>query len=124
MMRNLGRRASKASESAVSRVSHPARPDKLPSMAHNKSSRRFEIRVGDDTWAFPAYSFEGNCIVLEHTFVPAEFHGQGIAANLVRAALDEARQRRLKIIPRCSYGAEFLRGNREFADLVAQKARP
>ncbi len=43
-----------------------------------------------------------------HTFVPAEFRGQGIAALLTAAALDWARAQQLQIHASCSYVARAL----------------
>lgn len=99
-------------------------PSTLPSVTHNASSRRFEIRDGDDTLVFLSYTCDGDHVILEHTYVPNELRGKGIAANLVRAALEEARQRQWKITPHCSYVAGFIKRNPQFADLVAEEARP
>ncbi len=94
------------------------------SVVHNVSLRRFEDQTGDAPLSFLSYTFEGDCVVFDHTFVPDELRGQGIAAKLARAALEESRQRRWKVIPRCSYVAAFIKRNPQFADLVATEARP
>ncbi|MCC6823542.1 MAG: N-acetyltransferase [Verrucomicrobia subdivision 3 bacterium] len=90
----------------------------LPPVTHNVGLLRFEVRVGDSPPAFLSYVHEGESVMLEHTFVPEEMRGRGVAAVLVRAALDEARQRQWKIVPRCSYVAKFIERHQEFADLV------
>ncbi len=95
----------------------------LGTVTHDVISRRFEVRAGNHPLAFLSYSFDGDRVIFEHTFVPTALRGKGIAANLVRAALEEARQRRWKIVPRCSYVAGFINRNLQFADLVAQEAR-
>lgn len=87
-------------------------------VVHNVSLRRFEDQTGDGPSAFLSYTFEGDCVVFDHTFVPETLRGRGIAAKLARAALEEARQRRWRIVPRCSYVAAFIKRNPEFADLV------
>ena len=87
-------------------------------VVHNVSLRRFEDQTGDGSPSFLSYTFEGDCVVFEHTFVPDELRGKGIAANLARAALEEARQRRWRVVPRCSYVAAFIKRHPEFADLV------
>jgi predicted GNAT family acetyltransferase len=99
------------------------RPSTLPSVTHDAISRRFESRDVDDGLAFLSYTCDGDKITFEHTFVPDELRGRGIAASLVRSALEEARQRRWKIIPRCPYVATFIKRNPQFADLVAPEAR-
>jgi predicted GNAT family acetyltransferase len=93
------------------------------SVAHDASSRRFEVRVGDHPLAFLSYSFNGNRVIFEHTFVPTELSGKGVAANLVGTALEEARQRGWRVVPRCSYVAAFIKRNPQFADLIAPEAR-
>jgi len=100
-----------------------SRAGTLPFVTHDARSRRFEIRNGDDTVAFLGYTCDGDQIILEHTHVPNEFRGKGIAANLARAALEEARQRRWRVIPRCSYVAGFIKRNPQFGDLVEPQAR-
>ena len=55
----------------------------------------------------------------EPATVPDELRGQGIAAILTRAALDEARRLGRKIIPACSYIETFIKRNPEFTGLLA-----
>lgn len=93
-------------------------------VVHNVSLRRFEAQTGEEPSSFLSYTFEGECVVFDHTFVPDELRGRGIAAKLACAALTEARQRRWRIVPRCSYVAAFIKRNSEFADLVDRESRP
>lgn len=93
----------------------------LPPVTHNVGLLRFEVRAGDAPPAFLSYVHEGESVVLEHTFVPEEMRGRGMAAVLVRAALDEARQRHWKIVPRCAYVAKFTERHQEFADLIVRQ---
>jgi predicted GNAT family acetyltransferase len=51
--------------------------------------------------------------------VPAAIGGRGIAGRLVRAALEHARAAGLKVVPRCSYVADYLDKHPEYADLRA-----
>lgn len=69
--------------------------------------------------AVAEYVPEGDRLVFTHTFVPPELRGRGIAEQLVRAALDDARQQGKRIVPQCSYVALFIRRNPEFKPLVA-----
>jgi len=88
------------------------------SVFHNTAEQRFEV-VRDNEVAFVSYSSEAGRVVFEHTYVPERFRGKGIAATLVRAALNEARKQHWRIVPQCSYVAAFIQRNPEFADLVA-----
>jgi predicted GNAT family acetyltransferase len=58
-------------------------------------------------------------MIFTHTFVPDALRGRGIAAVLVRTALEEARRTGRRVVPRCSYVAEFIQRHPEFRDLVA-----
>jgi predicted GNAT family acetyltransferase len=93
-------------------------------VTHNAKSRRFEIPAADGALAFLNYTIEGDRITFEHTFVPDQLRGKGIAANLARAALSEARQRHWKVIAHCPYVAGFVQRHPEFADLVESKPDP
>jgi uncharacterized protein len=57
-------------------------------------------------------------ITIDHTFVPDQFRGQGIAAALVARAIEDARQNGTRIIPQCSYVAAQFRRHPEWADLL------
>jgi predicted GNAT family acetyltransferase len=87
-------------------------------VTHNVKLQRFESQAGNASLAFLSYTHEGDHVILDHTFVPDALRGAGMAASLVLAALNEARQRRWRIVPRCSYVAAFIKRNPEFADLV------
>ena len=69
--------------------------------------------------ALLTYVREGGRVVFDHTYVPEQFRGKGVAAALVRAALNEAREQRWRIVPQCSYVAAFIERHPEFASLVA-----
>lgn len=49
--------------------------------------------------------------VFHHTVVGEEFGGRGLAGVLVSRALDEARDRGLRVVPVCSYVAGWIRKN-------------
>jgi hypothetical protein len=87
-------------------------------VVHKRHQQRFEVRMDDDV-SFLSYTFDGNQVLFDHTYVPARFRGKGIAAALARAALHEAREHQWRIIPQCSYVALFIERNPEYADLVA-----
>ncbi len=89
-------------------------------IVHNEPRHRFETGAGSLT-SFVSYSVDGPVVVFDHTYVPNELRGKGIAAALVRTALTEARARHWKIIPGCSYVAAYLERHPEFADLGGEQ---
>ncbi|MET3923949.1 GNAT family N-acetyltransferase [Devosia sp. 2618] len=58
-------------------------------------------------------------ITIDHTGVPREYEGQGIAAKLVNKAITEAREQGFKITPVCSYVVAQFRRHPEWSDLRA-----
>lgn len=58
-------------------------------------------------------------MIITHTGVPTAFEGQGIAAQLVDAAVAAARAEGWKITPLCSYVAARFRRRPEWHDLLA-----
>jgi predicted GNAT family acetyltransferase len=58
-------------------------------------------------------------ITIDHTGVPPEYEGRGIAARLVNRAISDAREQGFKITPLCSYVVAQFRRHPEWADLRA-----
>jgi len=58
-------------------------------------------------------------LMVDHTLVPPEIGGRGIAAKLVDALIADARKLGEKIDPQCSYVAAAFRRHPEWADLLA-----
>jgi len=54
-----------------------------------------------------------------HTGVRPTYQGRGLAAELVRRGLRDARARNLKVIPLCSYVEAYIARHPDEADLVA-----
>ena len=73
----------------------------------------FPLAALDGGIARADYRLVGNVMRLVHTEVPPAFTGRGIAARLVRAALDHARERGLKVQPACSYVRDYMRRHPE-----------
>ena len=85
---------------------------------HDPDSHRFEATV-DGSQAVLDYQRGDGIISLVHTGVPAAIGGRGVAAALVRAALDYARAEGLKVHPACSYVAAYFKRHPQDADLLA-----
>lgn len=86
-------------------------------IAHRPDASRFEARF-DQGLAICAYRRQGGELLLTHTEVPAALEGRGIAAALVRTALDWARAEGLKVRPLCSYVASYMRRHPDTQDLL------
>lgn len=73
-----------------------------------------EAAFGRLTWVA-----RGGVRVAEHTLVPPEIGGRGVAARLVEALVADARAEGFRIKPVCSYVAAQFRRHPEWADLHA-----
>lgn len=87
-------------------------------VVHEPASHRF-VAVVDGHRGELEYRLSGNTMTIVHTGVPVAIRGRGIAADLVRAALDVARANGFKVVPLCSYAAHFLGTHPEYNDLLA-----
>ena len=85
---------------------------------HNAAASRFEIDL-HGALALCVYRRHGAVVALTHTEVPPALEGRGIAAAVVRAALDWARSEGLRVQPLCSYVALYMRRHPETQDLLA-----
>ena len=61
----------------------------------------------------------GNTLIADHTLVPPEIGGKGVAAKLVEALIADARASADKIVPQCSYIEAAFRRHPEWAELRA-----
>jgi predicted GNAT family acetyltransferase len=75
---------------------------------HDPAAQRFSTAV--EGWeAVLEYRVNDSVMCITHTGVPAPIAGRGIAAALMRAAIETASGAGWRIDPRCSYAAAFLR---------------
>lgn len=63
---------------------------------------------------------QGSARIVEHTFVPPEMRGQGVARLLVEALVADAREQGFTIMPRCSYAEALFRRRPDWADVLAE----
>ena len=84
----------------------------------NPEQHRFEIDLGDGTFAIAEYTLRPGKIMFTHTEVPEAHEGKGIGTTLMRFALDAARERGLKVIPICPFFAAYMQKHAEVQDLL------
>ena len=84
----------------------------------NPERRRFEIDLGDGTFAIAEYTLRPGKIMFTHTEVPEAHEGKGIGTTLIRFALDAARERGMKVIPICPFFAAYMQKHAEVQDLL------
>ena len=84
---------------------------------HKEAENRFELTTPDGV-AVVDYSERGDSWSIHHTFVPPQMRGQGVAAAIVKHALDEARARGKKVFPACSYVEAYIARHSQYKDLL------
>jgi hypothetical protein len=84
---------------------------------------RFEIRVGDEVAGFTEYRRRPGLIAFVHTLIDPRFEGQGLASQLVRTALSQARSDGLSVLPFCPFVRSYIAGHTEYLDLVPEDMR-
>ena len=70
--------------------------------------------IGRLTW-----TQQGDVRAADHTLVPPEIGGRGVAGKLVEALIADARTQHFRIDPQCSYVAAAFKRHPEWADLHA-----
>ena len=89
-----------------------------PQVRDNEKRKRFEIDLGDGTFAFAEYNLIPGQIMFTHTEVPEAHEGQGLGTALIKAGLAAARERGLKVIPICPFFAAYMKKHEEVQDLL------
>jgi uncharacterized protein len=80
----------------------------MSTIEHDPVAHRFTTVVDGHT-AFLEYTLNERVMSITHTRVPQPIGGRGIAAELMRAALNVARESGWTVNPVCSYAVEYLR---------------
>ena len=93
--------------------------DKLE-ITHNEQKNVFEVWI-DGQLSKLDYIQEGKNFVITHVGVYPEHRGQGLAAKIVEAGLQYAKNNSLRVIPMCSYAAAFIRRNPQYMELTEQE---
>ena len=95
----------------------PAAPESL-TIEHLADRGRFQTLVQGMRCDLD-YRFEAGVMTITHTGVPPPLEGRGIAAALVRAALDHAGASGWKVRPLCSYARVYMQRHPETNVLLA-----
>ena len=85
---------------------------------HEKENERFVIYT-EGNEVYVEYTMTEEKINLYHTYTHPALRGKGLAAQVVRAAFEYAKENNLKVIPTCSYVQSFIAKNDGYKELVA-----
>jgi predicted GNAT family acetyltransferase len=87
---------------------------------HDATAHRFTTVV-DGERAVLDYTLTAGVMTITHTGVPRPIEGRGIAAALMRKALETAREHGWRVVPACSYAASYLAKHPDEADESARQ---
>ena len=85
---------------------------------HEAGDQRFVIRLPEGLAELTYHQTAPEVIDIDHTYVPPAARGRGVAAALVRRAVDYARAEGWKLQASCWYAAEWIRTHPEAGELL------
>ena len=85
---------------------------------HDPTAHRFALNLPGGPASLKYHVDREGRLSLDHTEVPEEGRHRGIAGRLAKAALEYARDRRLRVVPRCPFVRAYLEDHPEERDLV------
>jgi predicted GNAT family acetyltransferase len=89
------------------------------SVEDNRERQRFEASLDGKLVGFADYRPRGGALAFTHTEVEPRLRGRGIGGALVGMALDRVRADGGRVLPLCSFVAEYVASHPEYGDLVA-----
>ena len=84
----------------------------------DKPNNQSLATINDDIIGRCSFTIKDNKWYINHTVVKSEYGGRGIAKQLVRIIVSEARKQGVKIVPICSYAQKMLLDKEEYRDIL------
>lgn len=89
----------------------------------NPAEHRYEVRLDGALAGFTQYRSRPGLIAFVHTEIDERLEGRGLASQLIRAALDDARAKGLAVLPFCPFVNSYIQHHRDYVDLVPETNR-
>lgn len=84
----------------------------------NEAEEQFEVALGSDR-AVLTYAEQNGKLYVLHTEVPEAMEGHGIGSALVRAAMEHAREKGVKVVPLCPFAKAWLHRHHDYDEMVS-----
>jgi len=91
------------------------------SVTHNHEASRFEIHLENGQTAYMDYNETDLGLNFAHTYVPKSFEGRGIAAAIVKFALEYVGENDISYIASCPFVRVYLQRHPEYHSLRKEK---
>lgn len=88
-------------------------------LRHDESEQRYELLVDGELASLTEYRERDGALDFVHTETRDGFGGQGLAEQVVGFALDDVAAKGRRIRPYCSFVADHIDANPQYAGLVA-----
>ena len=101
-----------------------APPAAEPHVEHLAEDGRFRIADGSGGHDVAVLEYDDRAPGvwdLHHTWTDPSHRGRGLADRVVHSAMDAARTAEVRVLPTCSYVADWLSGHPDYQDLVASR---
>jgi uncharacterized protein len=95
----------------------------LVSVMDNPRASQFELRANGVLAGYVTYRDARSGRAFEHTVIATEYQGMGLASQLIRSALNEARATGRTVLPLCPFVRSFIQRHPAYVDLVGQPQR-
>lgn len=90
----------------------------------NADAQRYELTIDGEVAGYVEYHDSGTRRSMNHTVVEPAYEGQGLGSTLAKAALDDARERGLSVLPYCPFIRSYIDRHRDrYVDLVPEGER-
>ncbi|MGX5735130.1 GNAT family N-acetyltransferase [Bosea thiooxidans] len=90
-----------------------------PPRIHDDAERNRFVMAVPGGEAFAIYRRVDGYLVISHTEVPRASRGRGLGSSLALALFEHARARGERIVPACSFLADWARQHPEYDDVLA-----
>ena len=87
---------------------------------HNEKEKIFFVDIEGKVAKLSYKNTDEKTLDYYSTFVPPEFRGKNVGEQLVKVALDYARDNNFKIIPTCPFVARIIDRHPEYEGLVKE----
>ncbi len=84
---------------------------------------RYEATIDGEQLGVAEYELDGGTITFTHTIVEDAAEGKGVGSALAKTGLDAARERGLRVVPRCPFIGRYIARHSEYLDLVDEADR-
>ncbi|MCU1560102.1 GNAT family N-acetyltransferase [Mycetocola sp.] len=94
-----------------------------PEFAHEPDAHRYTLRLGDELVCVAGYTVRPGEMYFTHTYTSPSRRGNGFAASLIEFAVnDVAATTDLRIVPTCSFVADWFEQHPDRTELLRRAA--